>query len=238
MKAIIDIVLLIIIALATWSGYKRGLIGGIAGILAIVIALFGGGLLSATYSAEVIPALEPFVNGYMDSESNRDKILEKLGYGDSDLSLDDILATDQSLRYDYAYECGKGIGLYTERAEELAEKAVKLSEARSVNMTAAVVSVVCSTVTYVGGLCIGFLLILILLTALGNIGNMSFRLPNMEVIDEVGGTLLGFVRGVLYCALLCWLLSFFGILIGKTTLEDATIARFFLAFRFITENLI
>ena len=63
MKAAIDIVLLIIIALCTWGGYKRGLVGGIAGILAIIIALFGGSLLSNTYSGEVIPALEPFVNG-------------------------------------------------------------------------------------------------------------------------------------------------------------------------------
>ena len=42
MKLIIDIVLLVIIALCTWTGYKRGLVGGVAGILAIIIALFGG----------------------------------------------------------------------------------------------------------------------------------------------------------------------------------------------------
>ena len=42
MRAIIDIVLILIIALCTWNGYKKGLVGGIAGILAIIIALFGG----------------------------------------------------------------------------------------------------------------------------------------------------------------------------------------------------
>ena len=46
MKIIIDILLLVIIALCTWNGYKRGLVGGVAGILAIVIALFGSSLLS------------------------------------------------------------------------------------------------------------------------------------------------------------------------------------------------
>ena len=59
MTLIINIVLLVIIALCTWGGFKRGLVGGIAGLLAIVIALFGGSLLSATYSGEVIPALKP-----------------------------------------------------------------------------------------------------------------------------------------------------------------------------------
>ena len=103
MKIIIDILLLIIIALCTWNGYKRGLVGGVAGILAIIIALFGGSLLSSAYAHEVVPALEPFVDGYIDSQDTRDAVLEKLGYGDSDLSLEDILAQDSSLRYDYAY---------------------------------------------------------------------------------------------------------------------------------------
>ena len=63
MKIIIDILLLVIIALCTWNGYKRGLVGGVAGILAIVIALFGSSLLSSAYAHEVVPALEPFVDG-------------------------------------------------------------------------------------------------------------------------------------------------------------------------------
>ena len=101
MRAVIDIILLAIIALCTWGGYKRGLIGGIAGLLAIVIALFGGSLLSSAYSGEVIPALEPFVDGYIDSQQNREEVLDSLGYGNSDKSLNDILAEDPSLRLEY-----------------------------------------------------------------------------------------------------------------------------------------
>ena len=63
MKLILDIVLLIIVALCTWGGYKRGLLGGIAGIVIIVVALFGGSLVSSAYAHEVVPALEPFVDG-------------------------------------------------------------------------------------------------------------------------------------------------------------------------------
>ena len=98
MKAVIDIVLLIIIALCTWNGYKRGLIGGIAGILAIIVALLGGSLLASAYSQEVVPALEPFVDGYVDSLDNRTAILENLGYADTDKSLADILEEDSSLK--------------------------------------------------------------------------------------------------------------------------------------------
>ena len=238
MKAVIDIILIIIIALCTWNGYKRGLVGGVAGILAIIISLLGASILAAAYSHEVVPALEPFVSGYLDSHRNRDVILERMGYGSSDLSLEDILEQDSSLRYDYAYESLKDVGFYDKRAEDLADRAVAYSDENGVNMTEAVVAVLCDTISYVGGLVLGFLLILILIVAIANIGNLSFRLPNMELLDEIGGAVLGFIKGMFYCVLLCWLLSFFGILIGKDTLGSTTLARFFLAFHFITNSLL
>lgn len=237
-RLVIDILLLVIVALCTWGGFRRGLIGGVAGILAIVIALFGGSLLSSAYSHEVVPALQPFVDGYISSQKTRDAVLEEMGYGDSTLSLEDVLAQDPSMRYDYAYECFRLVGFYDTRAEELGEWAVQTSEETGMSMQSAVISVLSATICYVGGLVIAFLLILIALVAIGNVGNLSFRLPNLELLDEIGGAALGFVKGVFYCVLLCWLLSFFGILIGKDTLGSTTLARFFLAFRFITNNLL
>ena len=238
MRLIIDIVLLVIVALCAWNGYRKGLIGGIAGILAIIIALFGGSLLSSAYAHEVIPALEPFVDGYVDSQKNRDAMLAKLGYANSDLSLEDILEQDSSLRYDYAYECLKDMGFYDRRAEDLAAQAVNYADVNGVTMTPALVAVMCDTISYVGGLVLAFLLILILIVAIANIGNLSLRLPNMELLDEIGGAVLGFLKGFLYCVLLCWLLSFLGFVIGKQTLEHSTLARFFLAFNFITNGLV
>lgn len=238
MRFLIDLGLLIVIILCTWGGYKKGLIGSIAGILAIVVALLGGSLLSSTYAHEVVPALEPFVNGYVDSQSNRQQALEKMGYGDSDMSLNDILAADPSLRYDYAYESIRSVGFYQDRAEELADKAVDYSNQTGIDMTTSVVTILCDTITYVGGLTLAFLMILVLLIAIANVGNMSFRLPNMENLDEIGGTVLGFIKGFVYCVLFCWILSFFGILIGKDTLAQTTLARFFLAFKFMTGGLL
>ena len=165
-------------------------------------------------------------------------MLETLGYGYTDLSLEDILARDSSLRYDYAVECMKIVGIYQDRAEEMAQKAVDLADRSGVSMTDAVVTVLCDTGSFVGGLLVAFLLILILLVAIGNIGNLSFRLPNLELLDEIGGAVLGFVKGFLYCVLLCWVLSFLGIIIGKDTLENTTLAQFFLQIKFLTSGLL
>ncbi len=237
-RLIIDIVLLVIVALCTWTGYRKGLIGGIAGILAVIIALFGGSLLSNAYSREVVPVLEPFVDGYIDSQNIRDEVLEKLLGYETDLSLEDVLARDSSLRYDYATECMKTLGLYQDRAEELAAKSVDYADRSGVSMTDAVVTVLCDSVSFVGGLVVAFLMILILLVAIGNIGNLSFRLPNLELLDEIGGAVLGFVKGFLYCVLLSWVLSFLGIVIGSDTLEFTTLAQFFLQIKFLTSGLL
>ncbi len=237
MKAVIDIVLLIIIALCTWNGYKRGLIGGVAGILAIIVALLGGSLLASAYSQEIVPALEPFVDGYVNSQDNRKQILENIGYADSDKSLTDIIEEDSSLKYDYAYEAITSVGIYSGTAEKLAEKAVDRAQQLEVPMTDAVVSVICETATYVGAMSLAFLMILIFLVAVANIGNLSLRIPSMENLDELGGCMIGFVKGFIYCVLLCWLLGFLGIIIGKTTMEHTTLGRFFLAFSWITDAL-
>ncbi len=237
MKAVIDIILILILALCTWNGYKQGLVGGVAGILAIIISLLGASIASAAYSHEVIPAIEPFVSGYLDSHRNRDTILERMGYGSSDLSLEDILEQDSSLRYDYAYESLTDLGLYEKRAERMAGEAVALAEESGESMTDAIVSVLCSTITSVGTMVVAFLLVLILLVAVASIGNLSFRLPNMESVDEIGGAVLGFGKGFLYCVLLCWVLSFLGIVIGKTTMAHTTLARFFLLFDSLTNSL-
>ncbi|MDO4982582.1 MAG: CvpA family protein [Eubacteriales bacterium] len=237
MKAVIDIVLLIIIALCTWNGYKRGLVGGFAGILAIIVALLGGSLLSSAYSQEVVPALEPFVDGYVDSQKNRQLILDNMGYGDSDLSLADILEQDSSLKYDYAYEAMLSVGVYSGQAVKLADKAVTRSNELELTMPEAVISIICETATYVIGLALAFLLILIFLVAVANFGNLSLRLPGMENLDELGGCVIGFVKGFLYCILFCWLLSFLGIIIGKTTMAHTTLGRFFLAFSWLTDAL-
>ena len=238
MRLIIDIILLVIVALCTWGGYRRGLIGGVAGILAIVIALFGGSLLSSAYSHEVVPALQPFVDGYISSQKTRDNVLERMGYGESPLSLEDILAQDPSLRYDYAYECFRNVGFYDTRAEELGEWAVQTSDETGMSMQSAVIATLSDTISYVGGLVIAFLLILIALVAIANVGNLSFRLPNLELLDEIGGAVLGFVKGFLYCVLLCWLLSFLGLIIGRETIEDSALAQFFLQIKFLTSGLL
>ena len=238
LRLILDVILIVILALCVWHGFRRGLIGSIAGILVVIIALFGGNLLSSAYAGEVIPALEPFVDGFISSQQTRDEILDKMGYDEFGRSLEDILNEDPSLRYDYAYACMDKMGFSKERCKELSAKAVQLDDGGNISTTDAVVDVLCDTITHVGGLVLAFLMILIALVAVGNLTNISFRLPNLVNFDEISGAVLGFIKGFMYCALLCWALGFLGALIGKTTLDKSTLGSFFSQMSFITKGLL
>ena len=50
MRTVIDLVLLAIIIISIWSGYKKGFILGIAGVVAIVVSLYGASLVSSAFS--------------------------------------------------------------------------------------------------------------------------------------------------------------------------------------------
>ena len=238
MKIVIDFVLIFIVAACTWNGFKRGLIGGIAGILAIVISLYGGALLSSAFSPEIIPAAEPFVEGFLDSADAKDFILSELGYEDTEKSVTDILAEDPSLKYDYAYNCVIYVGLSKASARTLASRAVELSDSSGADLQSAVSDTLCDSLSYVFGTVIAFLLLLMLIVAIANLFNLSLRLPNMEAIDEIGGSVTGFLKGAVYCILLCWALSFLGLILGRDTLESTLLGRFFLSIKFLTKNII
>ena len=66
MTKLIDLLLIAVIIICAWAGYKKGMIMGIGSILVIVVSLYGGNLLSTAFSYEIIPAIKPFADGYME----------------------------------------------------------------------------------------------------------------------------------------------------------------------------
>ena len=72
------------------------------------------------------------------------------------------------------------------------------------------------------------LLIMLFISLIKQIFGLRFRITDNVDADLYGGAAFGFARGCIYCICLCWLLSFCGNMIGKTTLDDGLFSRFFL----------
>lgn len=235
MKTVIDLALLAIIISCVWAGYKKGLVMGIGGMIAIIISLYGACLVSTAFSYEVIPVIRPFISGYVEGQM-RDNILEDMGISDTLLSVEDVLAEDPQLRHEFCVISYRSVGIYENAAEQMASEAEEYSVTHAVSVEEAVVEVLCARLTYVAGVALLFMIFLIALVAIGNIPNLSFRIPNMDILNDAGGAVMGLITGITFCVLICWALRFLGLIIGKETLESTLMGRFFISIDFITKG--
>ena len=239
MRWAIDLILLAVLALCVWNGYKKGLIMGVGGVACILVSLYGACLLSSTFSYEVVSAVRPFAGGYIDRVIAND-VSEEMGFIYDDevppeerYSINDIVDQDNDAAREFAVTTFRCMGIYDTAAEQMGEESLSWSSENKVTLKEAVAEVFCNRLVYVAGVILCFFIILILLVFIGNIPNLVFRLPNMEEVDEIGGAIVGLCRGVLFCMLIAWALKFMGILIGPDTLGESLLGRLFVKIGFI-----
>ena len=119
----------------------------------------------------------------------------------------------------------------------MAAEAIAYAGENETDMITSVVQVLCENVCFVGCFLLSFLLIIILLTVIGNLPNLSYKLPHLDILNDIGGALLGIATGLMFCVILVWTLKFTGIVIGKDTLSSASVAKLFLEHNFLTTRL-
>ena len=81
--------------------------------------------------------------------------------------------------------------------------------------------VLCRSVAYAVGFLLAFLLILILLTVVGNLSNLTFKIPGMDALNDVGGLITGLVQGAFFCVLIVWVMKFTGILLPQEKIAES-----------------
>lgn len=234
MKTIINIVLLLIVLGCAWAGYKKGVIMGVGGVIAIIIAVYGANLLANTFSFDVIPALKPFASGFMEKQlTSDDGVMRRMGWDSYDYSVDDLLQKFPDQEQQFCTTCYEALGIDESAAGVMGKEAVTYAVDNSVDIMTAVVQVLCARASYVACFVLGFLLIIIILTVIGNLPNLSYKLPNLDLVNDIGGAVLGAVTGLMFCAILVWTLKFMGKLIGENTLSSAWVAKLFLRKNFL-----
>ena len=238
-KAIIDLVLLGILIVCIWSGYKKGIIMGVGGILCIIVAIYGANLLANSFSFDVVPALKPFANGYTETliGGNDSAVMKRMGWDGSTYSPEDLVEMYPERKLDFCSACYQVLGIDTVTADHMAEKAVTYEQESGVTIRVAVGQVLCETISYAGCFLIAFVLIVIVLTVIGNLPNLSWKLPRLDIVNDIAGALLGAVTGLMFCAVLVWALKFMGMLIGKDTLASTRIGGWLLQKNFLFKYL-
>ena len=234
MNLALYIVFGLIVLISIWSGYQHGLILSVAHLAAIVASLYLAALLSGAFSNEIVSGMRPFAEGFLDHQVATE-VMPNLGLvGDSDLSVADTLEQQPEAAYEFCYSTYRAAGIAEKPAQQMAREAQSYAAAQHTTVSDGLVQVFCERMAYVAGTALAFILILVLLLAVGNLPNLTFRLPEHEHLDDFGGALVGLVNGLAYCMLLCWVLQFAGALIGRDTLEDNIVSNILLKINILT----
>ena len=220
MKIVLTVVLAAIFLAAVWSGYRRGLI------------LSCAALLAGLFSDRLLPVAEPFAGGYF--EGQLDIVATELPDNDAGLSGEDWVAAHPDTAQEYAEQCFAAAGVTGRPAQRMARAALAMRDEQGVTLRAAMTQVYCARLCYVLVTSVGFLLLLLILAAIGNLPNLTFKLPNREKLNDIGGAALGAVNGVCFGILLCWALQFAGPVIGRDTLAHTALAKALLAIDVLT----
>jgi uncharacterized membrane protein required for colicin V production len=197
----IDAVLVLIVAVAAYRGWKKGLIRGIFGVVAVIVAIFGANLVAKAYSGEFSEMLEPLVGGVVDNAVTA--VVEASGS-----------TSDRVSVYDVSLNTLKRLGVAEEAAVKLAEKvAYEFGNVGQV-MADGLTQKLCQMLSYVCVFLIVFILISILFAVLGNLINFVFSLPGLALPDKIIGLILGLAKGVIIVFTIAVAMRYLGIVSG------------------------
>lgn len=192
---IVDLVILIILVFFAWRGAKKGLILTLFGMLGLVVAFLGARFLSNTFYEPVADIIQPGL--YQKVESLEDSILNDEEY-DIDLSLDDSV----DALIDVLRQRGVFPGLVklldTASEEEAIPENDRFSAAETLSTYLAELT------ARVALFVLGFLVILLIWFLVSHILDLAFKLPLLNVVNVVGGLLLGLIKATIIVFVIVW----------------------------------
>ena len=205
LRLILELVLLAILLLCAWRGYRNGLISGILAICAVLFSFYAADVLADTYSGEFTKMLEPFVSGVVDSAWTAAE--------------DSFPEGHEPEVYEMTLATVEGAGLMKSAAVNVARSvAAEVTETGAV-LRSVIVDKLCILASYVLTYAVMFILLIIAFGVIGNLFNLAFKLPGLELINGVLGALLGLFKGLLFCFAIAWALRFLGMLLPEETVD-------------------
>lgn len=215
---IIDAIVVIFLAGFTIYGIRRGLLQALAGLVIVVAALVGAGMIAATFSAPAAKLAAPLIEKRIErkvdtalAEQEREAMMPE---DDADFQLEDLLAL---------------LGLDTDVRESLAEKTRETVRETGESLIAAVMESIAQSVIYGVLYILSFLALLALLRVLVKAMGLLVKLPGLRGLNALGGGLLGLTEGALLLFLLIWAARRLGVSFETQTLAEAHILRIFTA---------
>lgn len=222
---VIDIALVAILIVSGFRGFRNGAVRGICGFLAIILSLVLANAAAKSFSDEFTEALSPFVGGLVDS-----KVQSILSPDDKD----DKEEERPEYYDDYDTSTTHGMAMLTLRQlgflEPLAEKMTAAIEEETSKIGYALGEVItqklCSGISHVAVFVVIFILLSIIFAVVGNLLHVVFSLPGLRLLDQIAGTALGLLRGLVIVMFISLIFRYFG-MVGSNIVEETAVLEYF-----------
>ena len=214
---LIDLLLIAGLALCVWQGFRKGLILTVAGVLVIFLSAFLAGKAAAAYAQPVSEKLYPIMSWVADDaidEASRGK-----GRINEITDVKEIAAI--------AGRTFEVLGISDSEIGEMIDR-VLLSLAETEQTVQETISLTVLYMAVYALLCLfSFILFMVGLTLLIHFLAAVFKLPVLNLIDKIGGSVAGAVFGVLILCAVGWAVRYLGLIAGPELVENTTVLKLF-----------
>lgn len=219
---IIDIVVAaVLLGFAVYGG-KRGLFRALSGLLAVVVALVGAGIIAATFTTPVTKVVTPLIAGHIEEKVENAMAVQSAGSG---VQMPEADTEDPSAIQDLLAILGLDDEVRSRLAEEVQEKV----RDTGASIAAAVVESMARSFIYGTLYILSFAVLLLLMKVLIGAMDLVLKLPLLRGLNTLGGAAVGLVEGALLLFLAVWVLRRMGVSFETEALAEAHILRIFTA---------
>ena len=219
---IIDIVVAaVLLGFAVYGG-KRGLFRALSGLLAVVVALVGAGIIAATFTTPVTKVVTPLIAGHIEEKVENAMAVQS---ADSGVQMPEADTEDPSAIQDLLAILGLDDEVRSRLAEEVQDKV----RDTGASIAAAVVESMARSLIYGTLYILSFAVLLLLMKVLIGAMDLVLKLPLLRGLNTLGGAAVGLVEGALLLFLAVWVLRRLGVSFESEALAEAHILRIFTA---------
>ena len=212
---IIDAIVVVVLLAFAIRGARQGLIRALAGLVMVIVALVGAGMIAATFSGPAAKLAAPVIQKHITSRVEEAMAIQTGGAPEEageETRMEDLLAL---------------LGLDEDVRGSLAEQAEERVRDTGASIVSAVVESVVGSVAYGVLFILSFLLLLLMLHVLVGAMDLVMKLPLLHGLNSLGGGALGLVEGALVLFLAIWAARRLGISFETEALAEAHILRIF-----------
>lgn len=223
---IMDMIVAAVLVTFTIFGARRGLFRALAGLVAVIVALVGAGIIANTLAAPAAKLVTPLIQTHIEEKVGA-AVMEQSGQapqvdgvptdpmeeieGDA-LSIEDLLNL---------------LGLDQDVRDSLAQQAQEKVQDTGVSIAMAVVESVAQSMIYGILYVVSFTLLLWGLKILIRATDLVLKLPGLHLANSLGGGAIGLIEAGLLVFLVIWVARRLGVSFETDAVAATHLLRFF-----------